>query len=151
MAKSLNRVTLIGNLGKDPELRSTPQGRSVTTLTLATTERYKDRNGNWQDITDWHRVVLWDRLAEVACEHLRKGSKVYIEGKLKTRNYEDKQGILRYVTEVLASNMVMMTVRREDNKDENNDVNPPLDDDTPVDEDSYQSEDEDNKSGDFIF
>ncbi len=151
MAKSLNRVTLIGNLGKDPELRSTPQGRSVTTLTLATTERYKDRNGNWQDITDWHRVVLWDRLAEVACEHLRKGSKVYIEGKLKTRNYEDKQGIVRYVTEVLASNMVMMTVRRNENNEGENNENVDIEEDTPLEDDTFQHDDEENKSGDFIF
>lgn len=108
MAKALNRVTLLGNLGQDPELRSTPQGTSVCNLNIATTESYKDRNsGEWKDITDWHRVVLWEGLANVASEYLKKGDKVYIEGKLKTRSYE-QDGITKYITEVRATNMIMM-------------------------------------------
>lgn len=108
MAKALNRVTLLGNLGQDPELRSTPQGSSVCNISLATTESYKDRNTNeWRDTTDWHRIVLWEGLAEVASKYLKKGDKVYIEGKLKTRQYE-QDGITKYITEVKASNMIML-------------------------------------------
>lgn len=108
MAKALNRVTLLGNLGQDPELRSTPQGSSVCNISLATTESYKDRNTNeWRDTTDWHRVVLWEGLADVASRYLKKGDKVYIEGKLKTRQYE-QDGITKYMTEVKASNMIML-------------------------------------------
>ena len=78
--KSVNKVTLLGNLGKDPEVKFTPQGTAVAKLTLATNERYKDKEGQWQDRTEWHNVVLWQRLAEIAGEYLKKGSKVYIEG-----------------------------------------------------------------------
>lgn len=109
MAKALNRVTLLGNLGQDPEMRTTPQGSSVCTLNLATTESYKDKNsGEWKDTTDWHRVTLWDGLADTAAKYLKKGNKVYIEGKLKTRSYDDKDGVKRYVTEVLGQSMIMM-------------------------------------------
>lgn len=108
MAKSLNRVTLLGNLGQDPELRSTPQGSSVCNLNIATTESYKDRNTNqWQDYTDWHRVVLWEGLADTAAKYLKKGDKVYIEGKLKTRSYE-QEGVTKYITEVRAMSMIML-------------------------------------------
>jgi single-strand DNA-binding protein len=108
MAKALNRVTLLGNLGQDPELRSTPQGSSVCNLNIATSESYKDKNsGDWKEVTDWHRVVLWEGLADVASQYLKKGDKVYIEGKLKTRSYE-QDGITKYITEVRATNMIMM-------------------------------------------
>jgi len=106
MARSLNRVTLIGNLGADPEFRATPQGTSICTLSIATSESYKDRNGEWKEITDWHKVVLWEKLADMAHEHLKKGSKVYIEGRLKTRTYE-KDNIKRYITEVIAQNLII--------------------------------------------
>ncbi len=108
MARSLNRVTLIGNLGQDPEVRTIPSGASVCTLSIATTDRYKDRNGEWQESTEWHRVVLWERLAEIAGEYLRKGSQVYIEGKIVTRSYEDKDGVTKYITEIRGNNMIMM-------------------------------------------
>ncbi|MBI5326588.1 MAG: single-stranded DNA-binding protein [Ignavibacteriae bacterium] len=108
MAFSLNRVTLIGNLGADPELRSTPQGTPVCTVNIATTERYKDKSGEWKDSTEWHKVVFWDRLADNVSKYLKKGSKVYVEGKLKYRQYE-KDGITRYMTEIYAQSMVMMT------------------------------------------
>lgn len=108
MAKSLNRVQIIGNLGQDPEMRTTPQGKSVCTLNIATTESYKDQSGNWQENTDWHRVVLWERLAETAGQYLKKGNKVFIEGKLKTRSYQDQQGVTKYITEVLGQTMIMM-------------------------------------------
>ncbi len=107
MAKSLNRVTLLGNLGRDPEVRTTPSGATVCNFSIATTESYKDKNDQWQEVTDWHNVVFWNRQAEVAGQYLKKGSKVYIEGKLKTRSYE-KDGVTRYVTEVMGNNLVLL-------------------------------------------
>jgi single-strand DNA-binding protein len=107
MAKSLNRVQLIGNLGQDPEVRSTANGKSVCNFNIATTESYKDQSGNWQDTTDWHRIVMWDYLADNAAKNLRKGSKIFVEGKLKTRSYE-QNGVTKYITEIVANNMVMM-------------------------------------------
>jgi len=102
MAKSVNKVILIGNLGKDPEVKYTPQGTAVARLTVATNERFKDKSGEWQDRTEWHNVVLWQRLAEIAGEYLKKGGKVYIEGRLQTRSWDDTQtGQKRYITEIV--------------------------------------------------
>jgi single-strand DNA-binding protein len=106
-AFSLNRVTLIGNLGTEPELKTTPQGTAVCNFRMATTESYQDQSGNWQDKTDWHNIVLWTRLAERAAQYLHKGSKVYVEGKISTRTYE-KDGITRYFTEIKADNFIAM-------------------------------------------
>jgi single-strand DNA-binding protein len=107
--KSLNRVQLIGNLGKDPEVKYTPQGTPVAKLTIATNERYKDKEGQWQDRTEWHNVVLWQRLAEIAGEYLKKGGKVYIEGRLQTRSWDDKQtGQKKYMTEVVGSDLILL-------------------------------------------
>lgn len=112
--KSVNKVILVGNLGKDPEVKYTPQGTPVAKLTLATNERYKDKDGQWQDRTEWHNVVLWQRLAEIAGEYLKKGGKVYIEGRLQTRSWEDKQtNQKRYMTEVVASDLVLLGGRSE--------------------------------------
>jgi single-strand DNA-binding protein len=112
--KSVNKVTLLGNLGKDPEVKFTPQGTAVAKLTLATNERYKDKEGQWQDRTEWHNVVLWQRLAEIAGEYLKKGSKVYIEGRLQTRSWEDKQtNQKKYMTEVVANDLVLLGGRGE--------------------------------------
>lgn len=108
MARSYNQVTLLGNLGRDPEIRTTPQGKKVATLNLATTESYKDKSGQWQESTDWHRIVLWEFKAETAEKHLKKGSKVMIEGKLKTRSYEDQSGATKYITEVLGNNIILI-------------------------------------------
>lgn len=108
MAKSVNKVILIGNLGKDPELKHTSNGTAVATMTVATNERYKDKNGEWQDKTEWHTVVLWQRLAEIAAEYLKKGRSVYVEGRLQTRSWEDKQGQKRYTTEIVASDLVLL-------------------------------------------
>ncbi len=109
MAKSVNKVILIGNLGKDPEVRYTPQGTAVATLALATNERYKDKDGNWQDKTEWHKVVAWQRLAEIAGEYLKKGRSVYIEGKLQTRSWEDKNTHeKKYSTEIVAQDLVLL-------------------------------------------
>ena len=116
--KSVNKVTLLGNLGKDPEVKYTPQGTAVAKLALATNERYKDKEGQWQDRTEWHNVVLWQRLAEIAGEYLKKGGKVYIEGKLQTRSWDDKQtGQKRYMTEIVANDLVLLGGRGESSGD----------------------------------
>ena len=112
MARGINKVILIGHLGADPETKSMPSGTSVANLRIATTEGYKDKQSNeWQERTEWHRVALFDRLAEVAGEYLRKGSQVYIEGRLRTRKWQDKQGNDRYSTEIIASDMQMLGSR----------------------------------------
>jgi single-strand DNA-binding protein len=108
MAKSVNKVILIGNLGKDPELKHTSTGTAVANFTLATNERFKDKDGNWQDRTEWHTIVLWQRLAEIAAEYLKKGRSVYVEGRLQTRSWEDKQGQKRYTTEIVANDLVLL-------------------------------------------
>ena len=112
--RSLNRVQLIGNLGKDPEIKYTPQGTPNAKLAIATNERFKDKAGEWQDRTEWHNVVLWQRQAEIAGEYLKKGSKVYIEGRLQTRSWDDKQtGQKKYMTEVVASDLILLGGRGE--------------------------------------
>ena len=112
--KSVNKVILIGNLGKDPEVKFTPQGTPVAKSTLATNERFKDKSGEWQDRTEWHNVVLWQRLAEIAGEYLKKGGKVYIEGRLQTRSWDDKtSGQKKYMTEVVANDLVLLGGRGE--------------------------------------
>ena len=112
--KSVNKVTLLGNLGKDPEVKFTPQGTAVAKLALATNERYKDKEGQWQDRTEWHNVVLWQRLAEIAGEYLKKGGKVYIEGRLQTRSWDDKtSGQKKYMTEVVGSDLILLGGRGE--------------------------------------
>jgi single-strand DNA-binding protein len=112
--KSLNRVQLIGNLGKDPEIKYTPQGTPVAKVTIATNERFKDKDGNWQDRTEWHNVTLWQRLAEIAGEYLKKGGKVYIEGRLQTRSWDDKTtGQKKYMTEIVASDLILLGGRGE--------------------------------------
>ena len=105
---SINKAILIGNLGSDPELRSTPSGVQVANFSLATTESWTDTSGERQERTEWHRVVIWRRLAEVAGQYLKKGSKIYIEGKLQTRSWEDQNGQKRYTTEVVANSMEML-------------------------------------------
>jgi single-strand DNA-binding protein len=112
--KSLNRVQLIGNLGKDPEIKYTPTGTAVAKITIATNERFKDKSGEWQDRTEWHNVVLWQRLAEIAGEYLKKGGKVYVEGRLQTRSWDDKtSGQKKYMTEVVASDLILLGGRGE--------------------------------------
>jgi single-strand DNA-binding protein len=105
---SINKVILVGNLGKDPELRFTPSGVAVATFSLATSERYKDREGQQQEKTEWHNIVAWRQLAEICEKYLHKGKQVYIEGKIHTRSYEDKDGNKRYVTEIVADQMQML-------------------------------------------
>ncbi len=105
----VNKVILVGRLGKDPEVRHLESGAAVANFTMATTESYRDRNsGERKDITDWHNIVLWRGLAEVAEKYLKKGNLIYVEGKLKTRSWEDKDGNTRYTTEVVGDNMTML-------------------------------------------
>jgi len=112
MSRGVNKVILIGNLGKDPEVRYMPNGNAVANITLATSESWKDKtSGEQQEKTEWHRVVMFRRLGEIAGEYLKKGSKVYIEGKLQTRKWQDNSGNDRYTTEVVANEMQMLDSR----------------------------------------
>lgn len=111
---SLNKVILIGNLGRDPETRYAPSGDAITNLTLATTETWKDKaSGERREATEWHRVVFFGRIAEVAAQYLRKGSQIYVEGRLQTRKWQDKDGQDRYTTEIRGDEMKMLGSRRE--------------------------------------
>jgi single-strand DNA-binding protein len=109
MARGVNKVILIGNCGGDPETRYLPSGGAVTNVTLATSESWKDKtSGQQQERTEWHRVVFFNRLGEIAGEYLKKGSKVYVEGSLRTRKWQDKDGVDKYTTEIVASEMQML-------------------------------------------
>jgi len=107
-SRSINKVILIGNMGQDPELRYTSAGVAVATFTLATNESWKDQDGNTQERTQWHNLVAWRKLAEICGEYLKKGSRIYIEGRLQYRNYDDKNGVKRYVTEIVLDQMMML-------------------------------------------
>lgn len=137
MARSgINKVILVGNLGQDPEVKFTAGGAAVTTLSIATSESWKDKeSGTEQEKTEWHRVVLWRRLAEIAGEYLKKGSKVYIEGQLQTRKWE-QEGLTRYTTEVIARDMQFLDSRGNmDNSNSPSDI-------SSTSEDSVDSEQE---------
>ena len=108
----INKATLIGNLGADPEIRYTQEGTPVANFTVATTERWKGKDGQQQEQTEWHRIIAWRRLAEICGEYLHKGSKVYIEGKIQTRKWQDQNGNDKYTTEIVAREMKMLD-RRE--------------------------------------
>ena len=109
---SINKVILIGNLGRDPEVRYTPSGAAVCNVTIATSRNWKDKtSGDKVEETEWHRVVFYDRLAEIAGEYLKKGRSVYVEGRLKTRKWTDKDGVEKYTTEIVADNMQMLGSR----------------------------------------
>jgi len=109
MARGINKVILVGNLGADPDTRYMPSGKAVTNIRIATSESWKDKQtGDQQERTEWHSIVMYDRLGEIAAEYLRKGSQVYIEGKLRTRKWQDKEGKDRYTTEVIANEMQML-------------------------------------------
>jgi single-strand DNA-binding protein len=114
MARSVNRVTLLGNVGKDPEIRSTAGGNIVANLTLATSDNQKDAQGNWQERTEWHNLVAFKRTAEIVRDYVKKGSKLYIEGKITNRSWDDKEsGQKRYKTEILVNELVLLTSREE--------------------------------------
>jgi single-strand DNA-binding protein len=116
--RGVNKAILIGNLGGDPELRSTPSGTPVATFTLATNESWTDRDGQRQERTEWHRIVAWGKLAEICGQYLRKGRQVYIEGRLTTRSWEDRQGNQRKTTEIVAQQMLMLGGRAAGQGDE---------------------------------
>jgi single-strand DNA-binding protein len=107
----INKVILIGNLGADPEMRYTPSGTAVATLSLATSRRWKDRDGNQQDETEWHRVIVWAQSAEFCGNYLSKGSKIYVEGRLQTRKWQDQSGNDKYTTEIIANTVQNLTPR----------------------------------------
>ena len=114
MAKSVNKVILVGHLGKDPEVKYTPSGTPVAKFSLATNERYKDKDGNWQDRTEWHNITAWQRTAEIAGEYLKKGSQVYIEGRLRTDSWDDKNtGEKKYRTEIIVNDISLLSGRGE--------------------------------------
>ncbi|AWD32763.1 Single-stranded DNA-binding protein [Candidatus Kinetoplastibacterium sorsogonicusi] len=128
---SVNKVILLGNLGRDPELRYSPDGMSICNISIATTYQWKDKSsGERKEETEWHRIVMYNRLAEIAGEFLKKGKSVYIEGRLKTRKWQDKEsGIDRYSTEIIAENMQMLGSREDNsnfNESKNNKINKPL-------------------------
>lgn len=124
MSRTLNKVMLIGNVGKQPELKETPGGVPVTSFRMATSESWKDKDGNLKEHTDWHTVVAWRGLAKVIEKLVTKGTRIYIEGRLQTRNYEDNDGNRRQVVEILADNMLILEDRKSDkgrdNEDEDN-------------------------------
>ena len=114
MARSVNKVTLLGNVGKDPEIRSTPGGTMVASVALATSDRQKDAQGNWQDHTEWHNLKAFNRTAEIVEKYVKKGSKLYIEGKITTNSWEDKETKQkRYRTEILVNELVLLSGREE--------------------------------------
>ncbi len=109
----VNKVILIGNLGADPELRYTPSGRAVVNFNLATSRTWNNRDGEKQEETEWHRIVAWDKLAEICGEYLKKGAQTYVEGRLQTRSWEDKNGVKRYTTEAVVSEMRRLGSRQD--------------------------------------
>jgi single-strand DNA-binding protein len=114
MAKSVNKVILLGNVGKDPDIRSTPGGATVASFSLATSDRFQDQQGNWQDRTEWHNLVAFKRNAEIIRDYVKKGSKLYVEGKLQTRSWDDKDsGQKRYKTEVVVFDISLLSGRED--------------------------------------
>jgi len=114
MARSVNKVTLLGNVGKDPEIRSTPSGVMVASFGLATSDRFQDAQGNWQDRTEWHNLKAFKRTAEIVRDYVKKGSKLYIEGKISTNSWDDKEtGVKKYRTEILVNELVLLSGREE--------------------------------------
>jgi len=112
MARSVNKVILVGNVGKEPEFKVTPSGVPIANFSIATSDRFKDKSGEWQDRTEWHSLIAFQRTAEIVRDYVKKGSKLYIEGRLQTRDWEDKQsGQKRYKTEILVNELVLLSGR----------------------------------------
>lgn len=122
---NLNKVMLIGRLGQDPEKRITPAGHSVVNVSVATTEFFRDQSGNKRERTEWHRVVFWNRQAEIVEQYCRKGSQIFVEGSLQTRDWQDKDGNKRYSTEVVARSLQLLDARGQ--SAQNQDMTPPVD------------------------
>jgi single-strand DNA-binding protein len=139
--RGVNKVILVGNLGRDPEVRYTREGTAVANLNIATTETWNDGSGQRQEKTEWHKVVAWGKLAEIAKEYLGKGRQVYIEGRLQTRSWEDKEGVKRYTTEIKADQMVMLGGRGGDAPAR--DVGPPPPENSDFAKESFQATDDD--------
>jgi len=130
MARGVNKVILIGNLGNDPDVRYTASGAAVANISLATAESWRDKeSGEQQERTEWHRVVFFGRLAEIVAEYLKKGSQIYVEGRLQTRKWQDKEGKDRYSTEIVANEMQMLGSRGGGSSNQSMDQIPPHDDD----------------------
>jgi single-strand DNA-binding protein len=131
MAGGVNKVILVGYLGADPDMRYTPSGQGVCELRLATSESWNDKNGQRQERTEWHRVVVWGKRAEVCSKYLAKGRQVYVEGRIQTRTYDDKEGIKRYMTEIIAADVQFLGGGQRDgaggNKERNDAAPPPSD------------------------
>jgi len=131
MARGVNKVILIGNLGNDPDVRYTASGAAVANISLATAESWRDKeSGEQQERTEWHRIVFFGRLAEIVAEYLKKGSQIYVEGRLQTRKWQDKEGKDRYSTEIVANEMQMLGSRSGGSSNQSYDQTPPNDDDT---------------------
>jgi len=138
MKKGINKVILVGNCGNDPEVRATNAGKSVTNISVATSESWNDESGNLQERTEWHKIVFFGRLAEIAGEYLKKGSKVYIEGSLRTRKWKDQQDVERYTTEIVASEMQMLDSRNTANSAPQNASPTPQ---APAENNSFENDD----------
>lgn len=117
---SVNKVILIGNLGNDPDMRYLPSGDAVANLSIATTDKYKDKNGEMQEVTEWHRVSFFGKIAEICGQYLKKGSSVYVEGSIRTRKWQDKEGQDRYTTEIKGDRMQMLGGRSDNQAADNN-------------------------------
>lgn len=113
MAKSVNKVILVGNVGKDPEIKVAGSGASIATFSLATSDRTKDQTGNWVDRTEWHSLVAFQRTAEIIRDYVKKGSKLYVEGRIQTRSWDDKDGQKKYRTEIIVNDLVLLSGRGE--------------------------------------
>jgi len=113
VARGVNKVILVGNLGKDPDVSYLPSGQSVTKFTMATSRSYKDKNGEWKEETEWHNVVAWGKTGESVAQYLSKGRQVYVEGRIQTRTWEDREGKKRYNTDIVAENVVLLGSRSE--------------------------------------
>lgn len=137
---AVNKAIILGNLGKDPEVRYTPDGKAVTTFSVATTERYKDREGNSQERTEWHRIVVWDRLAEICGEYLSKGKSVYVEGSIRTRSWDDREGNKRYTTEIVGRTVQFLSPRGESGRQSGGP--PPPEDDFSYEEGGGMTDDD---------
>ncbi len=133
---SINKVILIGNLGADPEVRYAPSGTAVANFSLATTEQWTGKDGNKGEKTEWHKIVAFGRLAEICGEYLHKGRQIYIEGKIQTRAWEDKEGIKRYTTEIVANNMMMLgSGKREGDTSDRMSERPPVEEPLSIPDD----------------
>ena len=125
---AVNKAIILGNLGRDPEVRYTTDGNAVTTFSVATTEKRKDRDGNSQEHTEWHRIVVFGRLAEVCGEYLAKGKSVYLEGSIRTRSWDDREGNKRYTTEIVGRTVQFLSPRGESGRQSRSEEPPPADD-----------------------